>query len=209
MGEGWSGTVRLFLDSRVAGQAARGTMIWALLALSAVPGGAQEPSPDSLEQETRKMAAADLAGPAYTWRDGDRELRVWLQRDLAVREDGAIRQRENVVTPLGDGLAVVRVEARLEGRDLPVFRSDSGTLMTLPGGVLIIFDEAWGEDRIAEFFAARRIPPERVTRAANAPFLHIVDTEPGFPALELANQLAGEPGVEVSSPNWLRESFPE
>ena len=32
-----------------------------------------------------------------------------------------------------------------------------------------------------------------------------VETEPGFPSLELANTLAGQDGVILSSPNWARE----
>ena len=30
----------------------------------------------------------------------------------------------------------------------------------------------------------------------------LVETEPGFPSLELANALAAQAGVWVSSPNW-------
>ena len=33
----------------------------------------------------------------------------------------------------------------------------------------------------------------------------VVKTEPGFPSLELANELAARDGVLISSPNWWRE----
>ena len=33
----------------------------------------------------------------------------------------------------------------------------------------------------------------------------LVQTEPGFPSLELANELAAQEGVVISSPNWWRE----
>ena len=36
-----------------------------------------------------------------------------------------------------------------------------------------------------------------------------VETEPGFPSLDLANALAVQDGVEVSSPNWAREVTPK
>ena len=33
----------------------------------------------------------------------------------------------------------------------------------------------------------------------------LVETEPGFPSLELANALASQDGVVMSSPNWWTE----
>ena len=36
-----------------------------------------------------------------------------------------------------------------------------------------------------------------------------VETEPGFPSLDLANALAVQDGVEISSPNWAREVTPK
>ena len=36
-----------------------------------------------------------------------------------------------------------------------------------------------------------------------------VETEPGFPSLDLANALAAQDGVEISSPNWGREVTPK
>ena len=36
-----------------------------------------------------------------------------------------------------------------------------------------------------------------------------VETEPGFPSLDLANALAAQDGVETSSPNWGREVTPK
>ena len=36
-----------------------------------------------------------------------------------------------------------------------------------------------------------------------------IETGPGFPSLDLANALAVQDGVEISSPNWGREATPK
>ena len=68
-----------------------------------------------------------VKGRSYTWEDGDRSLTVYLQSDLAVEESA-------------DGFTRGIVEAgqggdQVASNSLPVFRSEYGELMTLPGGV--------------------------------------------------------------------------
>ena len=77
--------------------------------------------------------------------------------------------------------------------------------MTLPGGVLLALDADWDESQVADFFDRHGIEADRVSELGFIPNGFVVDTEPGFPSLELANALAGEDGVLVSSPNWWRE----
>ena len=136
-------------------------------------------------------------GPEYTWQDGDDTRTVRLQSSLTVtpgsRDDG----RASVVP---------RSEQGAGAESLPVFRSGSGALMTLPGGILLLLDPDWDESRIDQFFADHRISRDRVSERAFGENAFFVETAPGFPALELANALAGQPGVLVSSPNWKREA---
>ena len=136
-------------------------------------------------------------GPKYTWQDGDDTRTVRLQTSLTVtpgRGDG------------GRASDVPRSEQSPGAESLPVFRSESGALMTLPGGILLLLDPDWDEARIDQFFADHKISRDRVSERAFGENAFFVGTAPGFPALELANALAGQHGVLVSSPNWKREA---
>ena len=144
-------------------------------------------------------------GQVHTWQDGGRTRRAYLQEDLIVSKAGAIDSSGVAVASAAGGL-IVRVAEASRSDGLPVFRSQSGALMTLPGGVLLVFDSEWTESRTAAFFAANGIAMDRVSPLGEIPNGFVVETDPGFPSLELANRLAGLDGVRLSSPNWWKES---
>ncbi len=141
-----------------------------------------------------------VEGDVYTWQDGDRTLRVRLQADLTMEPDGDVRSRGS-----GDGGAGVRGDSDQSGAQ-PVFRSESGALMTLPGGILLVLDATWSGQEVDSFFARNSIAKSRVSDLGFLPNGFFVETAPGFPSLNLANALAGQDGVEISSPNWWTES---
>ena len=144
-------------------------------------------------------------GTVYTFEDGDRTIRVILQGDLAVRETGADTPSGGVVRRTSGG-NIVRKQSGQGGADLPVFRSASGgALMTLPGGVLLALDPEWDEAGVNRFFERNNIWKGRISELDYIPNGFFVRTEPGFPSLELANALAAQKGVLLSSPNWWRE----
>ena len=144
-------------------------------------------------------------GNIYTWEDGDRTLRAVLQTDLVVQETTS-NSPEDVVVELGTRNSIVR---RNEGHGQahgPVFRSESGGgLMTLPGGVVLVLDEKWTESEIEDFFSQNDIPADGWSELGFLENGFLVQTEPGLPSLELANELAAQGGVVISSPNWWRE----
>ena len=86
-----------------------------------------------------------------------------------------------------------------------VFRTASGELMTLPGGVILVLDASWDQAAVEGFFAQHGIAQSSVTEQSFGANAFLVDTEPGLPSLELANALAVQDGVRISSPNWRRE----
>lgn len=143
-------------------------------------------------------------GPVYTWKDGDRTRRVFLQPDLVIAADGAIAASGREAPQGGPGLIVSASSADAVGGH-PVFRSQSGSMMTLPGGVLLIFDGAWGEAETDAFFARQGISRDRVGPLGEIPNGFTVETAPGFASLVLANSLAELEGVVVASPNWWQE----
>ena len=137
-----------------------------------------DPKPPRTSSQPAAAAAraADAATPEqekrpYTWYDGDRIRKVWLESDGAE----------------------------------PVFRTESGALMTLPGGVVLVLDASWDEATVEGFFARHGIVRSSVTEQSFGANAFLVDTEPGLPSLELANTLAVQDGVRISSPNWRRE----
>ncbi len=138
----------------------------------------------------------------YVWRDGDRVRRARLQPDLVLQPTSDNRDDDVVVRDFGSE-SVVERRTRHAGRAvLPVFRDEGSGLMTLPGGVLVVLDPGWDVVRVNRFFSVNGIKRSRVIEQAFADNAYLVETDPGFPSLELANALADLDGVVLSSPNW-------
>ena len=164
--------------------------------------------PDS-PQKGGPGATGPVQGVPYTWQDGDRTMTVQLQADLVV-EKGAGGLPRDVVPANEDGTNVVRsADGQSTSDTLPVFRSESGALMTLPGGVLLVLSAEWSEAETNAFFSDNGIKMDRVSELDYVANGFFVETEPGFPSLDLANALAVQDGVEISSPNWGREATPK
>ena len=152
-------------------------------------------------------ASSDQSVP-YTWQDGARTGRAFLQPNLVVQQS-ADNSAEDVIVRAGAADSIVERTARHDGKDtLPVFHDESGSLMTLPGGVLLVLDEQWGMGQVNAFFASNGIAKSSVEAMSIAPNAFFIETAPGLPSLNLANALAAEDGVQISSPNWRREVVP-
>ena len=159
-------------------------------------------SPDGAQQGSAIGPPGSTDGPAYTWQDGDRSRQVWLQTDLTVRERG-VTEDDGEALDWGLDESIARKQSRDdETATMPVFGSASGHLMTLPGGVLLALDPEWDQTRINAFFATNGIERGSVETRAFTTNAFFITTEPGFPSLNLANTLAGQDGVVLSSPNW-------
>ena len=87
----------------------------------------------------------------------------------------------------------------------PVFRTETGELLTLPGGVGLILDPAWDQARVDQFFTENEVDQGLVSRQSFGANAFFIETDPGLPSIELANALAIQDGVQISSPNWRRE----
>ena len=156
-----------------------------------------------------RSSSGPVEGQAYTWEDGDRTLTVYLQDDLVVEKDSAGMPR-NVVEADRAGTSLARgAREKPESDTLPVFRTESGSLMTLPGGVLLVLNEEWSQAQTNAFLSSNGIKKDRVSELSYASNGFFITTEPGFPSLQLANRLAALDGVVLSSPNWGREEVPK
>ena len=179
------------------------------LELPPLPDKQNQPVVSGAQQSTN-LSRSDWDGPSdtgtiYTYEDGDRTIRVALQDDLVLQANSAIRADDTVVIN-GPTQSIVKMEGGAGQGGLPVFRSESGGgLMTLPGGILLALDPEWETAQIDNFFSDNGISPEQVSELKFIPNGFMVETEAGFPSLELANTLAGQDGVLISSPNWWNE----
>ena len=157
------------------------------------------------EPPAEPESPSTVQGPVYTWQDGDRTRQVRLQVDLAVVSDVA-KVAEGDVVGRSSGRNIAKAASVTRGESEPVFRSESGNLMSLPGGVVLILDPDWDSSQTDAFFANNGIALDRVSDLGELPNAFLVETVSGFPSLDLANALAGQEGVEVSSPNWWMEA---
>ena len=147
----------------------------------------------------------DNPGTVYTWQDGGRTLRVVLESRQEVHETVADTTEDSEVEK-GASDNIVRERSGPGSDDQPVFRSESGgELMTLPGGIILALDPEWDQHTVERFFSRNDIALDRTSELDFLPNGFFVETEPGFPSLELSNTLADQDGVILSSPNWSRE----
>ena len=183
---------------------------------NAIPLGAKPtptPEPNDTGAGTQRFSKPPLSASSdqsvlYTWQDGARTRHAFLQTNLVVQQS-ADNSPEDVVVRAGAADSIVERTARHDGKDtLPVFRDESASLMTLPGGVLLVLDEQWGLGQVNAFFASNGIARSSVEEMSIAPNAFFIEAAPGLPSLNLANTLAAEDGVQISSPNWRREVVP-
>ena len=169
---------------------------------------------ESVSRDTSRVRSSDAGqrestqGTVYTWYDGDRTMRAVLQNDLVTQKTSANSESDEVVVAKGQD-SIVRKQSSPGSDVQPVFKPESGEgLMTLPGGVLLALEPGWDDAQVKKFFAGNDIAEDRLTELDFLDNGFLVSTEPGFPALELANDLAHQDGVVSASPNWSREREP-
>ena len=178
------------------------------LELPVLPDKSLSPKSQTTQRSTgatRSEPPAQPEGKTYSWEDGDRTLNVVLQEDLVVQKTSEVTAADVVVSK---GVVDSIVEKQTShGSDAgPVFKSESGgELMTLPGGVLLALDPTWDGTQVEDFFSENGISADQVSELDFIENGFVVETGSGFPSLDLANELASQDGVLISSPNWSRE----
>ena len=144
-------------------------------------------------------------GQAYSWEDGDRTLTVLLQEDLIVQKTSEV-SASDIVLVRGAVDSIIERQPQHGTSDGPVFKSESGGgLMTLPGGVLLALNPEWDQAEVDSFFDEHGISADQISELSFIENGFLVETDSGFPSLDLANELASQDGVLISSPNWSRE----
>ena len=172
----------------------------------AVPAASTE-IVDAQSEATPKgtQGQGDSSNTEYAWKDGDRTLTVTLQPDLVVDEDDSETSKSGASVGASGGAVVKSADGQGQKSGQPVFKSQSGALMTLPGGVLLVLDADWTATEVNAFFAGNSIKLDQVSELDFVDNGYFVETDPGYPSLNLANKLASQDGVIISSPNWWTE----
>ena len=178
------------------------------LELPVLPDKSLSPKSQTTQRSTgavRSEPPAQPEGKTYSWEDGDRTLNVVLQEDLVVQKTSEVTAADVVVSK-GVVDSIVEKQAGHGAGAGPVFKSESGgEIMTLPGGVLLALDPNWDETQVEDFFSENGISADQVSELDFIPNGFVIETGSGFPSLDLANELASQDGVLISSPNWSRE----
>ena len=178
------------------------------LELPVLPDKSLSPKSQTTQRSTgatRSEPPAQPEGKTYSWEDGDRTLNVVLQDDLVVQKTSEVTATDVVVSK-GVVDSIVEKQTGHGSDDGPVFKSESGgELMTLPGGVLLALDPTWDGTQVEDFFSENGISADQVSELDFIGNGFVIETGSGFPSLDLANELASQDGVLISSPNWSRE----
>ena len=108
-------------------------------------------------------------------------MTVKLQTDLVVEKDSRGLPRDVVSANEGETNVVRSADAQSKSDTLPVFRSESGALMTLPGGVLLVLSSEWSQAETNAFFSDNGIKMDRVSELGYVANGFFIETEPGIP----------------------------
>ena len=158
------------------------------------PGG-QIPLDSTQEKGSGQTVGVSVSsGTTYTWQDGE------YTRTVSHLADPTVDAGAGAASDIGP-----REAAGTQSDSNPVFQSDTGQTMTLPGGVLLVLDPEWDQARSDKFFKDNNVDRNLVQERTFTTNAYLIETEPGFPSLNLANELAGQEGVVISSPNWQTE----
>ncbi len=164
-------------------------------------------------------------GKEYSYFDGNREIKVYLQEDLLaelhpnrsyiksfdanaipVKKFGNVKIYRVKDTKIKDQVIQGRFTKNIAS-NVPiseVFRSENGIFMALPGNLILSFKDEIKEQEILNFLEKRGLVLIQKQVLSGKTF-YVVKYKPGIECLELANQLKNEPIVEISLPDWWQE----
>ncbi len=169
---------------------------------------------------------------SYTWFDGERQRRVWLnpneiaefldyerQQSLGINRR-ALKSRAVLLKKQGN-LRIWQVskqEANVQQRTFqqqdnlshysPVFHATTAThsaRMALPGNIIIAFSENWDLQKADQWLEGKGLKILKPVIEEQGIFL--VNSESGLASLALANELSKAHEVRYAMPDWWRETF--
>ncbi len=169
---------------------------------------------------------------SYTWYDGDREQKVWLNPNLLADFNPPASGQSPVKKAYTDAklLATRHKGIRLwqlkggsnlkgvvhnlktlhpDGKYSPVFHDvpmASGRMRSLPGNIIVYLNPAWDEATVNRWVSGRNL--EIVKKLEIGPNIFVLKTGPGLETLETANTLYKSGEVIAAFPDWWEEAAP-
>lgn len=164
----------------------------------------------------------------YTWHDGEREHRVWMDPSLIAEVNPAASTGSTLAQAtvhadiktggqtvrywkLGEGASAESMlkqmaADRVPGNFSPVWHdspSTEGPLRILPGNIVVILDPNWSQETVSQWVERRQL--RILSRLPFGPNMLLIQSDAGLPALELANNLYRSGEVKAAFPDWLAQ----
>ena len=191
------------------------------------PGASAQTGAASTGQPDSSVQGAGLQ--SYTWHDGDREHRIWMNPSLIAEVNpgtsprstlGQATVRAEVHTGGGETVRYWKLEEgtsadrtlrnlaadHMPGRFSPVWHdspSPDAPVRILPGNIVVILDSHWSQEAVAQWVERRQL--RMLSRLPFVPNMLLIESDPGLPALELANSLYRSGEVKAAFPDWLAQ----
>lgn len=166
---------------------------------------------------------------AYTWYDGDREQRVWLNPDVVAEFNPDQKGESSVksasssarVLPTRHKQSAIRLwqtdnsavattrslkASHPQGSYSPVLHdgpNSAGRMRALPGNIIVHLDPQWDEATIQTWLGSHQL--EVVKKLEIGPNIYLIKTGPGLDALDAANALYRSGEVKAAYPDWWQE----
>ncbi|MCY3642880.1 MAG: S8 family serine peptidase [Acidimicrobiaceae bacterium] len=167
------------------------------------PEADEAPEADKAPESAEAPEADEAScGEVFTYWDGDAERTVVLCDEIP--DDGDRDDPDDFRGGRGDPVGAGCASGASDGDGL-LFQTESGAEMTLTHSVVLVLDPGWSDARVHRFLARNRISPSCASPLGWIANGFAIATGPGMAALALANQLAPQHGVVLSSPNWASE----
>jgi len=166
---------------------------------------------------------------AYTWYDGDREQRVWLNPDVMAefnpdqQGEASVKSASSSARVLStrhkqsairlwqiDSSAVAATRSlkasHPQGSYSPVLHdgpNSAGRMRALPGNIIVHLDPQWDAAAVQTWLTSRKL--EVVKKLEIGPNIYLIKTGPGLEALDAANALYQSGEVKAAYPDWWQE----
>ena len=170
-------------------------------------------------------SAAQLS-QSYTWYDGNRQEKVWLNPQLvaefnpskqgaaaAKSTDASARAKYNKgavrvwqMNNTGDAATRSLTTNHPAGKYSPVFHdssSASGSMRALPGNIIVYLNPTWDAATVDSWVKSHKL--EAVKKLDIGPNIYVIKTGPGLEALNTANALYLSGEVSAAFPDWWQE----
>lgn len=176
------------------------------------------------------LSLHSLIAQEYFYYDGTEKKRLYLKKDYIIdfsEEDHFSRQIQNkgtIIKKIGNAKiyqvkdkdmiskikkgVLSKSQQNTSFKISEVFTTDpnSGTMMALPGRIILSFKDNITKEQIENFLQSRNLQVIRKQMILNKEY-YVISAPTGIASLELANELRLQPEIEISRPDfWIEIS---